>query len=95
MSYTFNNDTASPSLSYPKPAPTVTGTPEPPTSYPYPYVNRAGTPYYDAGSKPDDNSNKENRKCSIYDLTPHDFAFTYKYARAANLYFRMTLSPPR
>jgi hypothetical protein len=89
MSFTFNNDTASPSLLYPEPPPTITGTPEPPASYPYPCANRAGTPYYNAGSELNYDSNKENRKCFIYNLTPSNFAFTYIHARVANLYFGM------
>jgi hypothetical protein len=89
------HDTESPVLSYLEPAivhgsrgSSLAGSPGPRTA-------RPATPYYSAGSEcGDSNNNKENRRTTIYDLSSSNFAFIYKYIKAAHLFFHTTCGWP-
>jgi hypothetical protein len=46
---------------------------------------------YNAGSEcGDSNNNKGNRRTTVYDLSSSNFAFVYKYTKAAHLFFHTT-----
>jgi hypothetical protein len=74
------HDTESPVLSYSSQA----GSTGPCAVHP-------ATPYYNAGSECSNSDNdKENRRTTVYNLSSSNFAFVYKYAKAAHLFFRIT-----
>jgi hypothetical protein len=89
------HDTESPALSYLEPA-IVHGSPDSSQAgSPGPCAARPATPYYDTGSECGNSDNdKENRRTTVYDLSSGDFAFIYKYAKAAHLFFRTTRGWP-
>jgi hypothetical protein len=85
------HDTESPTLSYLEPVVIHGSRDSSQAGSPGSRSARPATPYYDAGSKCGNSDNdKENRRTTIYDLSSGDFTFVYKYAKAANLFFRTT-----
>jgi hypothetical protein len=89
------HDTESPVLSYLEPAIVHGSRDSSQAGSPGPRAARPATPYYDAGSECGDSDNdKENRRTTVYDLSSGDFAFVYKYAKAAHLFFRTTCGWP-
>jgi Chromo (CHRromatin Organisation MOdifier) domain len=89
------HDTESPALSYLKPAVVHGSRGSSQASSPGPRAAHPATPYYNAGSECGDSDNdKENRRTTVYDLSSSDFAFVYKYAKAAHLFFRTTRGWP-
>jgi hypothetical protein len=89
------HDTESPALSYLEPAVIHGSRDSSQAGSPGPRTARPATPYYDAGSECGDSDNdKENRRTTVYDLSSGDFAFVYKYAKAAHLFFRTTRGWP-
>jgi hypothetical protein len=88
-------DTVSSVLSYLKPTVVHESRDSSQAGSPGPRATRPATPYYDAGSECGDSDNdKENRRTTVYDLSSGDFAFVYKYVKAAHLFFRTTRSWP-
>jgi hypothetical protein len=89
------HDTESPALSYLEPAVIHGSRDSSQAGSPGPRTARPATPYYDAGSECGDSDNdKENRRTTVYDLSSGDFAFVYKYAKAAHLFFCTTRGWP-
>jgi hypothetical protein len=89
------HDTVSPVLSYLEPAVVYGSRDSSQAGSPGPRAARPATPYYDAGSECGNSDNdKENRRPTVYDLSSNDFAFVYKYAKAAHLFFRTTRGWP-
>jgi hypothetical protein len=85
------HDTESPALSYLEPTVVHGRRDSSQAGSPGPRAACPATPYYNAGSECGDSDNdKENRRTTIYDLSSSDFTFIYKYAKAANLFFRTT-----
>src|SRR5580693_1922482 len=83
------HDTESPALSCLEPAVVHGSRGSSQAGSPGPHAARPATPYYDAGSEcSDSNNDKENRRTTVYNLSSSNFAFVYKYAKAAHLFFR-------
>jgi hypothetical protein len=89
------HDTVSPVLSYLEPTIVHGSRDSSQAGSPGSRAARPATPYYNAGSECGNSDNdKENRRTTVYDLSSNDFAFVYKYAKAAHLFFRTTHSWP-
>jgi Chromo (CHRromatin Organisation MOdifier) domain len=89
------HDTESPALSYLEPTVVHGSRDSSQAGSPGPRSARPATPYYNTGSECGDSDNdKENRRTTVYDLSSGDFAFVYKYTKAAHLFFRTTRGWP-
>jgi hypothetical protein len=89
------HDTESPALSYLEPTVIHGSRGSSQAGGPGPHAACPATPYYNAGSECGDSDNdKENRRTTVYDLSSSDFAFVYKYVKAAHLFFRTTRGWP-